>query len=173
MFFSVYFYSLDNVLLPVCSFLCFMFNISSTVLFADKPFSICSSTVLKKTEPRFLVCHSSRTVCTNNDILSHPLSDVRSVSGRCTTRPFLDTIQTQCDLFIIFFLWLFCVFVFSQYSEDNVAGPTYISFYHTPSCPRPKCLHWTLHFQSSRSETPISTDSYHLRFPALSHMLNF
>lgn len=78
--------------------------------------------------------------------------------------------NTMCSF--LFFSLSFSVFVFSQHSEDNVAGLTYISFYHTPSCPRPKCLHWTLHFQGSRSETPISAYSYRLRFSALFHMLN-
>lgn len=41
--------------------------------------------------------------------------------------------------------------VFVQHSEDNVAGPSYISTCHAPSCPRSKCLHRTLHIQKSRS----------------------
>lgn len=164
-------WAIYSFLCAVLCVLCLMFHPHSCLhnrLTCRLTFSICSSTELN--HDFWCVIPAALFVPTMIYYHTPCLMWGQSVEG---VLPDLFWTQSKHNvLFSFFFSQFFCVFVFSQHSEDNVAGLTYISFYHTPPCPRPKCLHWTLHFQSSRSETPVSAYSYRLRFPALFHMLN-
>lgn len=57
----------------------------------------------------------------------------------------------------------FCHLFFLQELEDNVADPSHVSAFNTPSCPRSKYMHRTPHIQESRSvkQSVLTLSSFH------------